>query len=179
MPKTAKAHILTQSHIEFLYEKYLGKKQHADGTYVSAQLDKASTDDLFAWVKENKIPNPYDPNEYHVTIVYSRKGIPEVENYKFDLPIKCEISSFEIFTTQSNTQCLVAKLSSECLTSIHNDIRKKYGATHDFPSYKPHVTLSYDYGSDEVPKDLPKIPLTFDKVAVKPLNLDYKPKVAE
>lgn len=162
--------------IEYLYEKYLAKKAHEAGTYVSLSLDDKSSKALDNWSSENKVENQLDPSDYHVTVIYSRKGVPAVEDHVFDLPIAAKISAFEIFPTQTGNKCLVAKVDSKELTELHKSIRKEYGATHDYPEYKPHVTLSYDY-KGEVPKEVPDITVTFDKVKVQPLDPDFKPKV--
>jgi hypothetical protein len=162
--------------IEYLYEKYLAKKAHEAGTYISLKLDAASAKALDDWTTDNNIENPLDPSDYHVTVIYSRKGIPAVEGHEFDLPIVAKVSAFEIFPTQTGNECLVAKVDSKDLTDLHKSIRKEYGATHDYPEYKPHVTLSYDY-KGELPKDVPDITVTFNKVVVQPLDPDFKPKV--
>lgn len=160
--------------LEILFEKYLrGKskeKYHPDGTYVSAELDPKFQDAIFKWAQDNDIPNLADPKQYHATIAYSRKGIPEVKEKDFNLPITATISGWHIFPTQTGGRCLVAELQSSELTSHFKDIMDNYGATYDYPDYKPHLTVSYDYGSDEVPKSYPKIKIQFNKIRIEPLD---------
>ena len=165
--------------IEKLFERYIAKKQHPDGTYVSAELDPKFQDAIFKWAKENGIPNLADPKQYHATIAYSRKGIPEVKSKDFKLPIAAEITGWKIFPTQTGGKCLVASLKSEQLTSHFNDIMDNYGATYDFPSYQPHITVSYDYGSDVAPKTFPKIKVQFNKVRIEPLDPEKPIKKAK
>lgn len=153
--------------------------KHPNGTYMSVTLSAKSQKTLDEWVTNNNIPNPADPKQYHTTIVYSRRGVPEVEDYKIKLPINASIKEWKIFSTQSNTQCLVAIMDSEQLTNDHNTIKQRYGATHDYPDYHPHVTVSYDFGSNTVPSEVPSMELNYDKVEIKPLDPQFVPPKKE
>ena len=165
-----------------LYEKYLEKKErketHSDGTYISAQLSKVDSKNLYEWCLDNKIPNLADPEQYHATIIYSRKGIPEVKTFKFDTPITASIEGWDIFPTQTGGKCLVARLESSELTKYHKTIMSEYKATFDYDSYKPHITVSYDYDKNSPPKECPKDLVVFSKVEVKALDPQFEPKKA-
>lgn len=166
--------------IDRLFEQYRAKKAHEHGTYISAVVSTASAKQLFQWVEDNGINNPTEPAEYHATITYSRKGIPKVVNgFKYDLPIEGKIVGWKLFPTQAGGQCLVADIASKDLTNYHEDIKSKFGATHDYPSYHPHVTVSYDYTGKDVPKTFPDLTLTFDKIEAKALDPEFKPKDAK
>lgn len=143
---------------------------HLNGTYVALNVDQSTRDKLANWVKENNIPNPSDPKQYHSTIVYSRKGIPSVANHKFNLPLTGSIKEWKIFPSGESNKCLVAIIESDELHKLHEAIRSKYGATHDFPDYHPHITLSYDYGNNKVPNSLPVIPIKYDSTVIEPLD---------
>lgn len=160
--------------LEILFEKYLHKKardnNHPDGTYVSAELDPKNQEAIFNWAKDNGIPNLADPKQYHATIAYSRVGIPDVKKKEFDLPIAANIIGWHIFPTQTGGKCLVADLKSDVLTSHFKDIMDNYGASYDYPEYKPHLTISYDYDKDEPPKTFPKIKIMFNKIRIEPLD---------
>ena len=149
--------------------------QHKNGTYVSVKLDKDSTEKLDTWVSNNNIPNQSDPNEYHATVIYSRKGVPEAQTYDLGLPIQAKVSGWSIFDTQQGTKCLVAKIDSKALMNHHEHLIQKFGATHDYPSYQPHVTVSYDYGSDEAPNEVPNFTLNFNSSEFKPLDPHFSP----
>lgn len=148
---------------------------HPKGTYISATLSKKSQDDLDKWVTEHNIPNPSEPSEYHSTLIYSRKGIPDAKNYDIPLPMKSKIKGWKIFPTQAGGNCLVAIMDSPEMTKHHKTIRKEYGATHDYPEYHPHVTISYDYGDLPVPKEVPDLELEYDDTEFKPLDPDFVP----
>lgn len=168
--------------LEELFEKYLLKKSkehdHPDGTYVSAHLGTNDKEDLFKWVKENKIPNPTEPMDYHATISYSRKGVPDVVHHDFKLPMVAKIVGWHVFPTQTGGKCLVAALESKDLTNAHNSVIDEHGATHSFPEYHPHITVSYDYNSDVAPKTFPNMQVKFTKVKIEPLDPEFKPKKA-
>jgi len=169
--------------IEVLFEKYLKKKSlsltHPNGTYISAILSEPNCEDIYNWAKAHKIPNLADPQQYHATLIYSRKGIPDVKAYDFELPLSGKVCGWHVFPTQTGGKCLVAALESKQLTNIHKDIMDKYGATYDFDEYKPHVTISYDYDKDEAPKTFPRMRLFFNKVKIDPLDPEFTPKKAK
>lgn len=103
----------------------------------------------------NGLPNPLDSNEYHSTVVYSRNHIefPVKEiplNTWYAYPI-----GFDVFEGEKDgklTNCCVLKIESYFMTRRHQELRRYFNATHDFPDYKPHVTLSYDIGDFDVTK---------------------------
>lgn len=160
--------------LEGVKEKY-SDDLHPKGTYASVTLSKESQKALDDWVTKNEIPNATDPSTYHSTLIYSRKGVPEAKDYKVDLPIKAKISKWSIFKTQQGKDALVAIMDSPVLTQHHKNLRSQYGATHDFPEYHPHVTISYDYGSDVPPKKIPDLELEYDSKEFKALDPDFLP----
>lgn len=60
------------------------------------------------------------------------------------------------------TRSLILLLHSPWLVMRHNELRRVHDATHDYPEYIPHVTLSYNIGDfdistlniNELPEDL-------------------------
>ena len=91
------------------------------------------------------------------------------------MPITAKFKEWKIFDTAIGTtgKCLVMALESEELHEHHNMLRKKYGASYDFPEYIPHMTVSYSYDSDKVPDLQPDIELVFDKYTFKGINPDF------
>lgn len=150
---------------------------HPNGTYIAANVSPASRKALDDWVSENNIPNPSEPKEYHTTVIYSRKGIPDVMNDSIPVPLTGKITGWKVFGMQVGGKCLVATVECQELDDQHNRIRAEYGATHDFPEYQPHVTVSYNYGDGSVPKEIPSFPIVFSKITMKPLDPDFVPPV--
>ena len=158
----------------YFLEELRKKKGHPNGTYVAAKLTKASQKMLDHYVTEAKIPHAADPQQYHSTIIYSRKSIPEVKDYKIKLPLKAKIKEWKLFDNNNSRsgKCLVAIIDSPELEKAHKEIREKYGATHDYPDYHPHVTVSYDYPGP-LPKVIPNIELEYGKIDIEPLDPDF------
>lgn len=149
-------------------------KSHPDGTYISAKLSDDSSNALDKWVTNNNIQNATDPKEYHSTVVYSRKGIPDAKSYDLGLPIQGKITKWELFPTQSGTKALVGIVDSPELTKHHVTLKKDFGATHDYPEYHPHVTISYDHAGPK-PSEVPDFNITFDKSEFKALDPTFVP----
>lgn len=158
--------------MEYLDEvrrKNKNMSQHPHGTYVCANLNKQSKKALDYFVTEAQIPNPADPKQYHTTIIYSRKGVPNVSEYAFNTPFTAKPKEWKIFGT-----CLVLVVESDQLTKMHEDIMDKYGATYDYDDYTPHVTVSYNYAGP-LPKVVPNIKLEYGSIEIEPLDDDTIP----
>lgn len=120
--------------------------------------------------------NPTSVHDLHVTLVYSRKACPEIEFHEVGLPANAYGAAFDIFPNRDGSSCLVLRLASDQIHALHNTIREQYGATHDYPEFSPHLTLSYDYPhpipSEGVLDHLKD--LHFDQYVVEPLDLNWK-----
>jgi 2'-5' RNA ligase len=162
-------------YLEEVKVKNKDNTNHSNGTYIAANVSPSSQKALDEWVTKHKIPNPSEPKEYHTTVIYSRKGIPDVMNDKIDTPLSGKIIGWKIFGTQVGVKCLVASVECDELDDQHNRIRAEYGATHDFPEYQPHITVSYNYGDGAVPKEIPTFPIVFNKITMKALDPDFVP----
>jgi hypothetical protein len=127
-----------------------------NGTFVAVRFREDTVRLIHEYTLMNGIPNPLDPSEYHSTIVYSRNPLlflkPEHElvPVRHATPIAFDV--FEGVVNGKKGNCCVLKIDSQYMTSRHEYLRMYHNATHDFPSYKPHVTLSYDIGDFDVSK---------------------------
>lgn len=143
-------------------------KKRANGTYVCLNASEKSSEQLESWAKSHKIP---DPNwDHHITVTYSRKPVPEVENYKFKLPISVKISEWKLFNNPDGSKCLVGVIEDKRITKHHQNIKDIYGATHDFNDYTPHITMSYKYSLKNLPTELPDFEIVLDSVKIEPLE---------
>lgn len=116
-----------------------------DGTYVAVRFSHDTVDRLKQLQDDLDIPNPLDPEEFHTTLVYSRKPIDwEEEDCE---GVEAKPLRLEKWETRSKDHCLV--LLIDC-PHLHKRFDKAMdlGATYDFPDYKPHITLSYSVGKD-------------------------------
>lgn len=143
-------------------------KDFTTGLYVAAKFSESTLDEIENLQRELKIPNPVPRHKIHSTICYSRVDIPYV----------CSSGSFEVATSgeletwdTSDGKVLVLKLNSDYLTFRHNYARA-LGATHDFPDYTPHITLSYNIGPAHYKGEV-KCHVVLDREYKEPLQLDW------
>jgi len=136
-------------------------KSFTKGTYAGVRFDEQTQNILFQYAIDNKIPNPVSKEDYHTTLLYSRKYLP---NYKgagkidmYGTPAKLEI--WKNSNALIKTSVLVLRFESSELSKRHNFLMGEHHATYDFPTYIPHITLSYNVGDLDI-STLPKVPLT-------------------
>jgi hypothetical protein len=150
----------------------LFEEEQGPGTYVGARFTSDTVEGLKRYQEEFKVPNPLDPEKFHTTIVYSREPIswtPKEDLSDEDVGSK----GFTVFDSRDGTRCLVLLLDSPYLQERF-DTGIELGATHDFPDYKPHITLSYDIGHFDI-KRLPEpdFDLTLSHEYVEELKKDW------
>ena len=149
------------------------------GTYVALKLTPDSQKALEEYSYANGINVPVKILEegYHVTVLYS--VVPchaiQVDPTK---PYAATFDSFDMFTSGYTPQgepdncVLVVKLKAEDVTRRHEFFKTIYGATHSYPQYQPHVTISYTFKGDV--NKLPPInfPINLIGEYTEDLNLD-------
>lgn len=132
------------------------------GTYAGVRFCDNTKDAIQTYMDENNIPNMLDKEKLHSTLLYSRKHCP---NYTpaGDTSMTGYPDEFVVWNTQApagkegeTSRCLVLKYHCPELEKRHADLRAEHGATHDYPDYTPHITLSYDIGDTDV-EQLPDI----------------------
>jgi hypothetical protein len=138
-----------------------------DGIYVGVRFCPKTVDRLHNLQKELSIPNPLDPTEFHTTVCYSSISVPWQAG---TVTGKAKPMSWAIYPAQDGKNCLVLELDSEYLHRRHY-VARSLGATHGYPSYKPHVTLSYDVGEFSVDNiELPDFHLDITEEYTEALN---------
>jgi 2'-5' RNA ligase len=148
------------------------------GTYASLKLNYQSKNELFEHVKFIGIPNVVDRDQYHTTVIYSRKEIPQAYALNnLDGPFTAIAKEWRIFPSQDTGHCLVLVLDCIEATEMHNEFMSM-GATYDYPEYIPHITIATNYTDAIMPQVVPYFSLKFDKLIVEPLDLDYTYKKA-
>ena len=146
---------------EFVKKKLNITEKTADkGVYLAAKFSQSDEDDLFIFIKDNNIPSTLTRDDFHSTIIYSRKYADIPTNDVGEDLGYAEPQKFHIFETQEGKRALVILLKSEYLTNRFKELMDKYDLTYDFEEYLPHVTLSYDIGDFDISElnieDLPK-----------------------
>lgn len=149
-----------------------------EGTYAGFRLDTDSEKALMQAIKSMNIPNPVSQEELHITLLYSRKFLPDYEPAA-DTNIEVRPLKFNVFNGRDGSKILVILLDcAECLKR-HFKLMRDHTATYDFPEYIPHITLSYDIGDytlEDANMDFAKLPnsLLINSEYMEKLEMDWK-----
>ena len=149
------------------------------GTYAKLVPSRESKNKILDAASKINIENLVGARSLHTTVIYSRVDCGHIPEEVCELPMSANGSHFDIFDNPDGTKSLVLVLESSEMQSLHSLLKDEYDATHDFPSYQPHITLSYDYSYSTVPSNsiLEYLQgLEFDKFIVEPLILNYRPE---
>ena len=132
------------------------------GVYVAVKYNQSACDDLLEFIKEYKIPSSLKAEDFHTTLIYSRKwdDITDLNDDMEDSEIVAYPKELHVFETFDKKRALVILLECPYLEERHKYLMKKYDLTYDYPEYLPHITVSYDIGDMEIPKDV-KFPKFF------------------
>jgi hypothetical protein len=124
--------------------------ESASGLYTFRRLDPQSADFMYEWMRENRVPNPLPPAELHCTVVCSEVDIP---GYAVD-PTQVMIYPATYKIAIMN-EALTVQFKSEPLSEQWQSAMNMGGKS-KFPTFVPHITLSY------------QVPVDFDYTALKP-----------
>ncbi|ADO19497.1 hypothetical protein [Escherichia phage PSD2001] len=140
----------------------------SEGLYVAAKFSELTLDALENLQRSLKVPNPVPREKFHSTICYSRVNIPYVvASGSFEV---ANSGHLEVWKTDDGST-LVLVLDSDYLSCRHMYARA-LGATHDFPDYTPHITLSYNVGPLTYKGEV-QIPVVLDREYKEPLKLNW------
>lgn len=139
------------------------------GVYVAVTYNQSAQDDLLDFIKEYNIPSTLKAEDFHTTIIYSRKyaDIKDLEDNMEDSEIVAYPKELHVFETFDKKRALVIKLDCPYLEERHKYLMEKYNLTYDYDEYIPHITLSYDIGNMGLPENV-KFPKFFR------INSEYK-----
>jgi hypothetical protein len=153
------------------FREYLAEAEESEkkGTFGALHLTKETRNSLHEWLEENKIKEILDKDDYHCTIVFSTKSVPEVADIPLKFPIKAKVKAWKILGTDD---LLCAVLESKRVVKLF-DKTIEMGAKTDYPDFIPHISLAMHYKGD-LPEELPEFEIVFDKFKVGPLNADFK-----
>lgn len=131
------------------------EKQDSRGVYVAVKYNQSAGDDLLDFIKKYEIPSVLKTEDFHTTIIYSKKyaDIQDLEDDLGDSEIIAKPTELHVFETFDKKRALVIKLDCPYLEERHKYLMGKYELEYDYDKYIPHITLSYDIGEMEIPKD--------------------------
>ena len=153
--------------------------KHKDGTYVSMDLNDECRELLDNFVEMNLgLTERVDKSTYHITIIYSRTPVPSAEAYIGTLAdVDAKVTGYEVFPTKNDGKCLVMRIDFPFANLLNKQLTAE-GATSDYDSYKPHMTVAYDIKQEIDPHTLPvpQFPIKFGPVKVAPLDPQFTPE---
>jgi len=138
------------------------------GTFVGAKLTEDCADRLVEWMTQQGIPNPTPKEELHCTVVYSEEREIKIAPLAYEPPLEIDPNRFRFKHFGDNREVLVLTFDRPELAHRHAMLRKKYDLSWKFPSYIPHVTLSYN-APDHLDA-VPDFPLVFRGEEVGPFS---------
>lgn len=141
--------------------------------YIAAQFDPLDSQQLIDWTNGLGI-KAINSADLHSSILVSVNSNLTYENFEpntnLNIPIDLNQAKLEIFpmsnreTMPSSTgQALVITFHSDWLVNRRLEIQKHYGIVSS--SYKPHMTLSYDWDSG-LGIDLNSLELPIDEITI-------------
>lgn len=136
---------------------------HPHGTYAMMQLSAGSAERLANWCDQQGIAHD-DDSEFHCTLCYSRKPVPQAEAIAGPVKITATPAAWEHLGDSATVLLLQCNKAQELWSLL-----QRHGATHDWPSYAPHITINSQQHLP-LPTEIPHLTLIFDLIIVRPLE---------
>ena len=136
----------------------LSEIKEAPGTYAGVRLDDDTVNAIKDFIEKNEIPNP--PVDFHTTLLYSKKNLPNYHPITYDNPLVGKPTGINFLGDDST---IVLHFDCPDLSERHSALRKEHDAPWEFDEYKPHITLSYKakgFDVDKLPKFTKDLKLT-------------------
>jgi 2'-5' RNA ligase len=140
--------------------------------YVCRNLLNVS--DLRDWAKSQGFKSITEDNDFHVTIAYSKEKIEWDVSMEIHNKIKNTSTDRKI---EQFGDAVVLTFNSGLLSERWAEIINDLGASWDYPSYKPHITLTWKWtkGKEALKKVVPYAgPLIFGPEIFSKLESDWK-----
>ncbi len=137
------------------------------GMYSYFSLTPVCAKKLYTWCHAAGIPNPVKPEDMHSTCLYTPKSVNFYTPYDQAFGVDPNTYSFALLGT-----ALVLKFEHS-IPRKQWDFAKDHGAEFTYPTYTPHITLSYDPGDFDWSQLLtPTIPIIFEREYLQSLDKD-------
>lgn len=144
------------------------------GIYISSKVKPLCSVKLYTRLKLMGVDNLNDPSKYHNTIAYSRNNFDTKKLMKSRPTYTAFINGWNIFKINHREKnpplCLVALITCPDFVQLHNHCNS-LGASYDFETYEPHITVSYNYVNKINLETLPvNCELIFSEYTIEPLE---------
>lgn len=156
--------------------KITALKADTQTLYVSRSV--TNPDDIITWAKEQGFEKTLQADDLHVTVAFSRDKVDwAAMGDSFDA-LKFEGGKREV-TPLGDKGAVVLKFEAVELQDRWQEFRDK-GASWDYPSYQPHVSITYDGGDVDLSGVTPyEGPIHLGPEKFAELDEDWSDKVTE
>ena len=150
-----------------------------DGIYVEAEVCERTRKTIKQFAKSIGIDSDFD--DYHSTVIYSKKEVPESELIKIRQTYPENISIYGFATgykkfinKEQDIYAIVLEVKCPKLEDLHKQLMERFDLIYDYDEYIVHITLTYK-GKDIDIEDLPEpdFEVRYTKLNVEPLNTDW------
>lgn len=143
--------------------------------YVSRRL--LNSHDLIAWAKDQGFTSHLEPDDFHVTVAYSKTPIDWMPLGREITMVKVTGGGRKIERLGKDGDAVVLRFSAPALDARWQAIRDG-GASWDHDGYKPHVTITY---KGEQPEDTEPYsgPLIFGPERFEEVKEDWSSSISE
>ena len=150
----------------------LVEKKKTVGTFVGARLDRESERNIMQWMKDNGLRKREPRSRFHVTVVGDKTQSFDWKPATFDPKLEVDPNTYKI--QKFGDKAIVLTFSVPELEKRHEAGIKKFGINWDFPTYQPHLTLSFDpNGANDMNRLLrPTFPIYIQNEYVQPWEHD-------
>lgn len=122
------------------------------GTYAGVKFHTSTNKMLHGLTSGYGMQSAVRPDRFHSTLLYSRTYLPDYRPWGEIFPsLRGKPTKVERWSMDSTgVEGLVLLYDCEELILRHHRLMQLHSATFDFPSYIPHITLSYDIGDFDI-----------------------------
>ena len=152
------------------------KKEDRRTLFVERKL--LNPKDLIDWAKNQGFKTTLPPEDLHVTIMFSKEKV-DWNRIKPDKDIIGVKGGLRKIKPLGDEGAIVLRFDSETLQERWKHLRKR-GCSWDYPSYQPHVTITYDAGDIDLLSVEPYSGVIFlDNEIFKEVDPDWVKKIKE
>jgi 2'-5' RNA ligase len=146
-------------------------KKHAAGTYVGLRVLEPSASQIYQKCAEMGVkPRKSDKERrLHCTVLYSKVPCPKIQA---DLTVhEARAISYSIFNnSRGEPTVLVVRLNAPSVYARHLELMADHGASYDYPTYEPHVTLAHSFTGDPLLLPMMDFPIMLGEEYVQELQ---------
>lgn len=126
--------------VEFL-ETVRENDSSGPGKFVGARLTRDSERAIMRWMRDNGLRKKEPRARLHITVVGDKEQNFPWHPATFDPPLEIDASTYKL---EKFGDAIVLSFSVPKLEKRHEAAVEKYGINWKYPTYQPHLTLSFD-----------------------------------